>query len=321
MEYVVLHAVYHAWVDGEWESKAECARFLKMKISTFKYRLDLSFEEFGYPAAREPKVLLWDLELTQDLSAHYGFYNINSIPMCHNLRTQRVLTAAWQWFDEENTNPIESVNILDDKKRWKKNNWDIRKKLTLDDYHPVSVMREKLKEADLIIAHNGDRFDRRHINAHIIRNKLPRIQENTSVDTLKIAKKHFFFPSNGLDNLCDYLGLVGKVQTPRLMMYHAGLGDEVALRELEAYNRGDIAPSLRGLYLKLRPYITNHPNRNARREKIGCKCCPAIDTIKLLAKERWCGSKTKPEFQCSNCENIMTFTVDELKRWNNQNGG
>ena len=72
---------------------------------------------------------------------------------------------------------VKSVSLLDDPKRFKKDR--------TDDYHVVKTIRDTLADADMIIHHNGDRFDIRKINARLIYHGLYPLPKLVALDTLK----------------------------------------------------------------------------------------------------------------------------------------
>src|SRR5690554_3658658 len=108
----------------------------------------------------DPKILIWDVETSEIISAHYGLWGIN-------IRPDRVLhdwflfCAAWKWYGEKK---VHTVSLLDDMKRFNKNRYDIRD-MHIDDYHVVKVLHEVLSEADVLVHHNGDKFDLKKFNA------------------------------------------------------------------------------------------------------------------------------------------------------------
>ena len=66
-------------------------------------------------------------------------------------------------------------------------------------------------EADVVIAHNGDKFDMRKANARFGHYEPPMPVQQ--VDTLKVARKYFKFESNKLGDLGEHLGLGNKEVT------------------------------------------------------------------------------------------------------------
>jgi len=128
-----------------------------------------------------------------------------------------------------------------------------------DDKRLVKELWLLENEADIIIAHNGDGFDIKKINTRFIKHWLNMPSPYRTIDTLKVARKMFWATSNKLDYWCDYLWLKRKEETGWLQLWKDCLKwDGEALSKMSEYNKNDVV-ILESLYLKLRPYITNHP--------------------------------------------------------------
>ena len=116
-----------------------------------------------------------------------------------------------------------------------------------------------LNEADIVIAHNGDRFDLRKINARFIANHIKAPLPFKTIDTLKQARKEFAFSSHKQDFITKFLKLEEKLDTDFQLWIDCMSGNEKALKRMEEYNRTDVV-GLEDMYLRLRPYMRSHPN-------------------------------------------------------------
>jgi len=132
---------------------------------------------------------------------------------------------------------------------------------------------ELFDRADIVVAHNGDRFDIRKSNARFLAHGFIPPSPYKSVDTLKLAKKHFRFDSNKLDDLGKYLGVGRKLPHtgPHLWFGCMG-GDPKAWALMRRYNAQDVA-LLERVYLKLRPWATTHPNLSHYSRLDVCPVC------------------------------------------------
>jgi hypothetical protein len=116
-----------------------------------------------------------------------------------------------------------------------------------------------LDAADIVCAHNGDRFDLRFSNSRLLVHGFGPYS-NKSIDTLKIARKHFKFGSNKLDDLGNYLGVGRKLFTlGRDTLLGAVAGNRRCWADLKKYKAQDVL-LLERVCLKLRPWATTHPN-------------------------------------------------------------
>lgn len=153
-----------------------------------------------------------------------------------------------------------------------------------------------LDEADIVIAHNGDGFDLRKINARLIRAGYGPPSPYLTIDTLKVAKKHFAFTYNRLDYLGRYLGLGHKLSHQGYPMWQGCMeGDPKAWRKMAKYNKQDIV-LLRDVYKVMLPWISNHPHMGGD----GCPSCGAHDAQKRGTKTMKSGIQYQ-QYQCNVC--------------------
>lgn len=131
--------------------------------------------------------------------------------------------------------------------------------LSENDSRIVLELWKLLDEADIVIAHNGDKFDIPNINTRFIASGLYPTTPYQTIDTLKIAQKQFGFTHNSLNALAKQFGLPLKIETTFDLWRRCKNGDNEALKEMETYNRRDVE-ILEEVYLKLRPWIKSHPN-------------------------------------------------------------
>jgi DNA polymerase III epsilon subunit-like protein len=132
--------------------------------------------------------------------------------------------------------------------------------LARDDKRIIEGMWGLLDKADIVIAQNGDRFDLPRLNARFLKHGLKRPSPYKTIDTLKILWKNFALTSNGLDEVCKFLKIPGKVDTGGFELWKKCVkGDASALKKMEQYNKNDVI-ILENVYFALRPYIPNHPN-------------------------------------------------------------
>lgn len=116
-----------------------------------------------------------------------------------------------------------------------------------------------MDQADIVIAHNGKRFDVPKMNSRFILAGLPPTSPYIQIDTKEVAAKQFGFSSNKLDALAGYFNIEHKDDTDFDLWKRCIAGDQEALDYMETYNRKDVL-ILEQVYLKLRPWIKNHPN-------------------------------------------------------------
>ena len=129
-----------------------------------------------------------------------------------------------------------------------------------------------MDKADIVVAHNAKKFDNRVAAARFMYHGFLPPSPFKTVDTLTAARRYFKFTSNSLNDLCQMLGLGEKPKTTHASLWHDCLnGDAKAWKKMVKYNNQDVV-LLEKLYLKLRPYITNHPNVSIEKPD-GCPRC------------------------------------------------
>ena len=132
-----------------------------------------------------------------------------------------------------------------------------------DDKHLLQGIRDLLDEADIVVAQNGKRFDVKKVNARLIQHGIAPPSPYRVIDTLTVAKKYFAFTSNKLAWTSRLLTDTPKSEHKRFPGFELWkeclLDNSAAWAEMEKYNKRDVRATEK-LYLKLRPWIDNHPN-------------------------------------------------------------
>lgn len=224
----------------------------------------------------KPKVLLYDLETAPNLAYVWGKYEQDVIAY-----EQEGYMLSWsaKWLDGK-----QITKGLDDYK-------------CKDDKELVRELYKLISEADIVIAHNGDRFDIRKMNTRFIFHGLQPPEPYKTVDTLKIARRYFAFNSNKLDDLGQFLNLGRKVKHPGFQLWLGCMnGDKKSWQLMKKYNKQDVL-LLERVYLKLLPWITNHPNF-----KDGELDCPNCNSTSYQRKgiDFFKGVKSQ-RYKCSDC--------------------
>jgi len=157
-----------------------------------------------------------------------------------------------------------------------------------------------LDEAEIVIGHNLDRFDIRKLNARFIDNDINPPSPFRSIDTLKVARKEFAFVSYKQDFLTKHFELENKLKTEFQLWVDCMQGDQARLDEMAKYNRHDVM-GLEQVYLKLRPYIKNHPNLGVLVDMdvcptCGCEYLDETDSVYFTTANKF------PVYRCQGCK-------------------
>jgi RNase H-like protein len=98
-----------------------------------------------------------------------------------------------------------------------------------DDSALGKTVLEKLYDCDILIAHNGARFDVPWLNSVALKFGMPRFVSKKLIDPVQIARKRYRIGGNSLSSLADFLGLEEeKMPVPREVWRRALLDDDLA---------------------------------------------------------------------------------------------
>lgn len=206
---------------------------------------------------QRPRVLLLDIETFPNVAYVWGKYQQDVI---RYKQETCMATFAWKWLGEKEV----FAKGLPDYKGYRAGSYD--------DEKLVQDLWALLDEADIVVAHNGDQFDVKVCQARFIFHKLTPPRPFKTIDTKKATKKVARFNSNKLDDLSALLEKEKKIKTDFDLWNGCIEGDRAAWAQMVKYNKKDIL-LLEKLYLRLRPWITNHPNF-AVLAGVGSRVCP-----------------------------------------------
>ena len=229
------------------------------------------------------RILLLDIESTPLIGYTWGLWEQNVI---QKIQDSFILCVAYKWLGEGKVNIISQPDFP----RYEKNK--------TDDKYVLLELWKVLDEADIVIAHNGMSFDLPKINARFITHGMTPPSPYKVIDTLRVSRNKFKFDSNKLDALGKTLGVGQKLEHEGIKLWLDCMsGDESAWKKMIKYNKQDVA-LLEEVYLKLRPWITNHPYIGNKPDE-----CPNCHSEKLQSRGTQInkGGKVNYRFQCQDC--------------------
>lgn len=225
-----------------------------------------------------PKILFYDIETSPNLGYVWGKWEQNVIEYQSEWE---LLSVAHKWMGERAVQAIGQD--------------------TKTEKEIVEHVHGLFTEADIVVAHNGDKFDQRKMNAKFIEFGMDPPEPYKTIDTLKVARKYFAFNSNKLDDLGNILGVGRKVSTGGFELWKGCMrGDPAAWKKMLRYNKQDVA-LLEKIYLKLRPWMDNHPALNMLSDKPSA--CPKCNVEDKMQARGWANTKVskKRRYQCQGC--------------------
>lgn len=173
-----------------------------------------------------------------------------------------------------------------------------------DDSPLIKYASDLLQEAEHLVAHYGDKFDRRYMNTKLIHENLPPIPPLIKqTDTCSIAKRHLKMSSNRLDNLANYLDvpMKRKKNWPDDWLKMT-LGEVEAFKRVKHYCIGDIV-TLDHVHNKLQSFDSKQPSISL---ESGERCCPQCGGLQLVVHSyRYTKSRGKIQrFICKKCYSV-----------------
>ena len=254
-------------------------------LAKFKSESETHWHDDSVVKLKMPKILLLDLESAPSQAYIWRRWKEN-IPQARIISEGYLLTYSAKWLGE---NTIIANRIMDKE----------------CDYQIVKELWDLYNEADIVVAHNLNKFDQPLLFARMIQHGFEPPSPTKSVDTLVIAKKNFKFPSNALDSLAAYLNI------PERKIQHSGFDlwvrcmnmEDEAFDEMLEYNVQDVIV-LEQVYLKLRAWDKLAPNLalyyNDVSETKRCVCCGSTD-LKLTKHSAYTALSKFNTYQCNGC--------------------
>lgn len=242
-----------------------------------------------------PKILLFDVETAPMRAYVWGRWKQN-INLEATISEWYMLcwSAKWLYSNEVISDKLTSSESIKE-----------------DDKRIVEHLWELVNEADIVIAYNGKKADIPWMNTRFVIHNLIPPTPYFLIDPCDAVRKYFGFSSNKLDALAGYFNIEHKMDTDFSLWNKAVKGDEEALNYMSTYCSKDVL-ILEEVYLRLRPYIKNHPN-------IGNYCSTNIpicskcgdNDLELIKDQYYYTSVSKYNlYRCKKCGSISRGRVN-----------
>jgi len=228
------------------------------------------------------KILIWDIETSPIIANTWDLYP-ERLSHDNIIQDWFIICGSWKFVGDKKVSAVAIKEVG-------------------DDLEVVTKLREVIASADVIVHHNGDRFDIKKLNARIIYHNLPPLPQVPMVDTLKEAKKIAAFSSNRLDYLSKFLTGAGKMHVEFGLWLEVMKGSKKALKTMVEYNKIDVI-RLEEIYLRLKPYMKTHPHMgvlNGKERLCSCTKCGS-ERVKRNGIRITASGLKKQELQCMDC--------------------
>lgn len=278
------------WSNGEYESHMKLAEYLYEKYDLvgnvdYSRRTLSNWIRYEEPVEQYiPKILILDIETAPILANVWGLWKQN-VGLNQIDRDWYMLcySCKWLYSDEVLSGKLNKEEMMNhDDKRITEELWVL------------------LDEAELVVAHNGQRFDIPKINTRFLIHGLKRPSPYKIIDTLLLVRKQFGFSSNKLDALAGYLGFDHKLDTDFTLWSRCIKGDVEAMEYMSKYCDRDIL-LLEEVYLELRPWMPNHPNIGLYFDETK-QMCPNCGSTDIKDEKPYYTSVSRfPTYRCNSC--------------------
>lgn len=245
------------------------------------------------------KRLFFDIETSPMITYTWRIGNKVSLSTDQILEDVKVISICYKWEGEDEVHSLV---------------WDTGR----DDKRILTEFVKIANTADILVAHNGDKFDLPLLRARCIYHRIPMFPKYRTLDTLKKARGNFRFSSNKLDYIAQYLGVGAKMKHEGFSMWDKCMqGDEEALARMVAYNKVDVVV-LEDVYQVMKHYIKPETHAGVLQEKLKytCPICAheEISLVKTDVTEKGTISRV---VQCEECGQVYNISnkayMDYLK--------
>jgi predicted RNA-binding Zn-ribbon protein involved in translation (DUF1610 family) len=238
-----------------------------------------------------PRVLVADIETLPILAYVWGLFKQN-ISLDQIAKDWAMMSFAAKWLDQP------EVFYLDNRDRG--DPWD--------DSMQLHALWHILEHTDMVVAHNGLRFDLPKIKARLAINGFKPLQPIQVIDTLLLNRGAFGFTSqklqyvSGIPTFCSAQKDEHN-EFPGWKLWLACMADNIrGWKSCEKYNIQDVVAN-EGMYLSLRGWYRGHPNMGVYHAhedgKHNCPTCGSTHVVKKGVARTQVGIYQR--YRCNDC--------------------
>ena len=237
----------------------------------------------------KPRICFYDIETSLAKSYHFQQWKVN-LSQKQKIQESHLLSHAWAWGDGEVTGSILTREEM----------------LAHDPERLVLECWSLLDNCDILVAHNGKRFDVKKVNGYFLQYGMPPPSPYRVIDTLLIAKQKFALPFNSLAYLAEFLGVEQKIDTGGVDLWiQCDQGSQEALDKMNEYCMGDIV-TLRGVYNRLIGWSNDGVNLALYSDHgASCPHCSSDDVSVIQGKYSHTVARKYQVYRCNNCGAVL----------------
>ena len=245
----------------------------------------------------KPKILHYDIETSLAKSYHFQQWKVD-LSQKQKIQESHLLSHAWAWGDGEVVGSVLTVEEM----------------LNHDPERLVLECWSLLDNCDILVAHNGKRFDVKKVNSYFLQYGMPPPSPYKVIDTLLIAKAKFALPFNSLAYLAEFLNVEQKIDTGGINLWiRCDKGDPEALQSMLEYNMGDIT-TLRCVYNHLISWSNDNVNVALYSDHgTSCPHCDSDDVSLINGKHAYTAAQKYSVYRCNECGAVLRSKTKEGK--------
>lgn len=243
-----------------------------------------------------PRILILDVETFPNVAYVWRFFKEN-IGAKQVLEYSTLASFAYKWLGE-------------DEVFYQDTHHQSEKEL-------VKRLLNVLDIADIVVAHNGAKFDLPTIQGRAMVLGLKPPSPYKIVDTLLVARYEFNFPANSLEHLAILLDVQkkgGHEKFPGFELWQECMrNNPEAWEEMKIYNKQDVE-TLEKVYLKMLPFMKRHPNVAVFQEA-DVLLCPKCGSNHIQSRGYVTTNVFKyKKFQCQSCGGWSRTRINEFPK-------
>ena len=235
---------------------------------------------------KKENILYFDIETSHAIAA---VYQLGKQYVGHTqvLKDRKILTIAYVWNNDKKPTVL-TLNL---------NKHDITKFDDDADKEMLVRFMQQYSKADVVVAHNGRRFDIARLAGRLLQLNLPPITPMLIDDTYTMTKGLDVL-SHKLDYLGRSLGLGQKIKVDiDLWIDIVWYKSKKALKQMATYNKNDVI-LLRKIYQTMLPYVKSNLNKSMF--TVGDRCPRCKGKLRSKGYYRTQISEYR-RYRCNNC--------------------
>lgn len=279
----------------------------RIRLSQAEYNMIIKQRKSGVQPTDEPqelqtRILLFDIETAPATGYYWRRYDEN-ITQPQVIHEGYMLCYSAKWLGD----PVTMIDSLP----YYEQEYGADPK---DDSTIIRSLWKLLDQADIVIAHNGKKFDLRYFNARCAYHKITPPSPYKIVDTLKLARSLFNFPSNKLNDLAEYLGIGQKEETGGFKLWRDVVsGDAESWETMCTYCIHD-TDLLEEVYLRLRGWDKMAPSVAVffPDSELHCLVCGSTDLQQ--GHPVYTSKSSFDSYQCNCCGHWNRMSINNFNR-------